>query len=86
MAKLMFFTFPIHIGKTVLDLKKKKSTDFNVSVCSETFGVSEEKYHESVTFFILKLYTCQVWDGKGWEEGGRREKKVRTYLPSMEYR
>lgn len=25
MAKLMFFTFPIHIGKTVLDLKKKKA-------------------------------------------------------------
>lgn len=52
------------MGKTVLDLEKK-STDFNVSVCSETFGASEEKYHESITFFVLKLYTFQVWDGKG---------------------
>ena len=33
MAKLMFFTFPVHIGKTVLDLKKKKKALISTFLC-----------------------------------------------------
>lgn len=51
------------MGKTVLDLKKALISMF---LCVFwRLLVSEEKYHESITFFVLKLYTFQVWDGKG---------------------